>query len=92
MERTFQYENFTMEESSESILVQENGIYVVNGNMKVDGNLEVNSQLAARELKIVGEKLLPIMSTSGDCISFRKSCEFKDAVQFCNALENSQVY
>ena len=73
-----------MEESSESILVQENGIYVVNGNMKVDGNLEVNSQLAARELKIVGEKLLPIMSTSGDCISFRKSCEFKDAVQFCN--------
>ena len=74
-----------MEETSESILVNEGGIYVVNGSMKVDGNLEVNSQVSTKELKVYGEDtLLPIMSTSGDCISFKKSCEFKDSVQFCN--------
>ena len=74
-----------MSESSESIFIEEeNGTSVVHGNMKVDGNLEVESQLSAKELKIMGDNLLPMISTSGEYISFRKACEFKDSVQFSN--------
>jgi hypothetical protein len=74
-----------MSESSEnSFIEEENGMNVVHGNMKVDGNLAVESQVSTRELKVMGENLLPIMTTSGDYISFKKSCEFKDSVQFSN--------
>lgn len=74
-----------MSESSESSFIEEeDGVNVVHGNMKVDGNLEVESQLSAKELKVMGENFLPIMATSGEHISFKKSCEFKDDVQFTN--------
>jgi hypothetical protein len=73
-----------MIESSESILIEEDGIYTLHGSMKVDGNLEVESQLSSRELKVMGDDLLPIISTSGEYISFKKACEFKDSVQFMN--------
>jgi hypothetical protein len=74
-----------MSESSESSFIEEeDGVNVVHGNMKVDGNLEVESQLSAKELKIMGENFTSILTTSGEYISFKKSCEFKDAAQFTN--------
>ena len=68
-----------MAESSESILVQEDGIYTLHGSMKVDGNLEVGTQLSTHELKVVGDDFRPIMQVSGGAISFREACSFKRA-------------
>lgn len=75
-----------MSETSESSFIEEEegGTNVVHGNMKVDGNLEVESQLSTKELKVIGENFLPIMATSGEYISFKKSCEFEDSAQFAN--------
>lgn len=73
-----------MSESSESILSQENGIYVANGNMQVNGNLEVSDQLTVGNFKILGDNHLPVFSSSGVFFSFRKACEFTKAVQFNN--------
>ena len=41
-----------MEESSESILTYQNGMYVANGSMKVVGNLETTNQISADSIMI----------------------------------------
>lgn len=68
---------------SETILENENGIYVTNGNMKVNGNLEVQGQVQSEQIK-VREDNQTILSTSGGSISFRKACLFTKPVQFNN--------
>lgn len=74
-----------MADSSESIFVDdEDGIAVIHKNVKVDGNAEVVGQLSTRGFKVIGEDLLPIMSTQGDTISFKKACDFRSPVQFNN--------
>ena len=72
-----------MEESSEEILVQENGMYVANGSMKVNGNLGVQGQMQAQQLKI-REDNQTILSSVGSMVSFRKECLFTKPVQFNN--------
>lgn len=73
-----------MEESSESILVQENGIYVANGSMKVTGNLEVGNQLIVDGLKVKGDNYQTVIDTTGTLMSFNKACMFKAPVEFNN--------
>lgn len=73
-----------MAESSEELISQENGTYVANGSMKVKGNLEVETQLTTSVLKVLGDNQLPVVSTSGSAISFKKAVEFLKPVQFNN--------
>ena len=73
-----------MAESSNSILVQEDGISILHGSMKVDGNLEVGTQLTTHELKVVGSDNTTWLTTADNMISFRKACNFLGAAQFTN--------
>ena len=72
-----------MADENEIEIEASDGNQIFGGNMKVDGNLEVGGQLSTKDLNVVDENLLSIMSTSGEYISFKKSCDFKDSVQFC---------
>lgn len=71
-----------MADSSEEVLVQENGTYVANGSMTVKGNLEVETQLTAGSIKVLGDNHLPVVTTTGNTISFKKAVEFTKPVQF----------
>ena len=60
-------------------------MYIVNGNMGVSGNLEVEGQTSTHGLKVFDDqRTLPIMSTSGATVSFKKAVEFTMPVQFNN--------
>lgn len=60
-------------------------MYVANGSMSVTGNLDVSGQTSTCGLKVFDEqRTLPIVSTAGNMISFKKACEFYKPVQFNN--------
>lgn len=66
------------------ITTDESGIQVVNGSMRIEGNLGVSTQISTNELKVLGEDHLPIISTAGNTISFKKAVEFTKPVHFNN--------
>ena len=68
---------------ADTITLEEELNSVVHGNRIVDGNLEVTGQISTGNIKVL-ENGLPVMTTVGDAIQFRKACEFKEAVKFNN--------
>lgn len=57
---------------------------VIQGSMTVNGNLTVDSQITTKDLKVVDDEYKSLLTTSGNLISFKKSCEFVKPVQFNN--------
>ena len=57
---------------------------VITGSMKINGNLTVDSQITSKDFKLVDDEFKSLLTTSGNAISLRKSCEFLKPVQFNN--------
>lgn len=57
---------------------------VIQGSMKINDNLTVDSQITTKDFKLVDDEFKSVLTTSGDSISFRKSCEFLKPIQFNN--------